>query len=61
MPNSAPREQTPPMIPLGTRLHHRSIKELIEISAKRNIPKTRLMRIAIEQYIAQQKDTPTAA
>jgi hypothetical protein len=48
--------------PLGTRLTFEFTEQLIGLAAERKIAKTRLMRIAVEEFLTAhaQKKTPNA-
>ncbi|MCY7275691.1 MAG: hypothetical protein LH702_18615 [Phormidesmis sp. CAN_BIN44] len=47
--------------PLGTRLTNESLEQLDRIAAERKIPKTRLMRLVVEEFLSAQKESPNAA
>ncbi|MCY7277209.1 MAG: hypothetical protein LH702_26640 [Phormidesmis sp. CAN_BIN44] len=46
--------------PLGTRLTNESLEQLDRLAVERKIPKTRLMRIAVEEFLSAQKEPPNA-
>lgn len=47
--------------PTGVRLTNNSLEQLAQIAAQRQVAKTRLIRIAVEAYLEQQKEPPVVA